>query len=310
MTLTLPLILSLTLKLIMQLTMQPSVPMKLTTRLIPLFVLVQFGLISAPIEAAVKRFRPPAVPDLGRTVGSLRGGASRGGAAKLCPELPIQPAAIAPRFWAIPGNSPGEVWQLVDGVEPKVSQPVSQSVSKPSSAQPISWVTTPESSLVTSREIVFGQTLNARPKFWFYSPYSLDRSRLTQFRLSTINPQTNRAEPLFANPLVVTTEKPGLFAVELPPGIDLQTGKLYRWSLTIRCGNEPAVSMSGAVARVTLPGAPPRSAKDSQPELLYYLDNNLWYDAVNLAATDRRQWKSLMEMVDLLDLADPRLFSN
>jgi hypothetical protein len=284
--------------------------MTLTTRLLPLLLLVQFGLSGEPIEAAVKRFRPPAVPDLGRTVGSLRGGASRGGAAKLCPELPIQPAAIAPRFWATPGNSPGTPWQLVDGLEPKGSQPVSQSVSKPSSVQPISLVTTPGSSLVTSREIVFGQTLNSRPKFWFYSPYSLDRSRLTQFRLSTINPQTNRAEPLFANPLVVTTEKPGLFAVELPPGIDLQTGKLYRWSLTIRCGNEPAVSMSGAVARVTLPGAPPRSAKDSQPELLYYLDNNLWYDAVNLAATDRRQWKSLMEMVDLLDLADPRLFSN
>jgi hypothetical protein len=293
-----------------------TLTMKLTTRLLPLLLLVQVGM-SAPTEAAVKRFRPPAVPDLGRTVGSLRGGASRGGAATLCPAPPIQPAAIAPRFWAIPGNSPGEVWQLVDGVEPKASQPVSQPVSKPaskpaskpSSVQPISLVTTSGSALVTSREIVFGQTLNARPKFWFYSPYSLDRSRLTQFRLSTINPQTNRTEPLFANPLIVTTEKPGLFAVELPPGIDLQTGKLYRWSLTIRCGNEPTVSMSGAVARVALP-SPPRSPKDSQNELLYYLDNNLWYDAVNLAATDRRQWKSLMEMVDLLDLADPRLFSN
>jgi Domain of Unknown Function (DUF928) len=306
----------------MQLPMQLSIPMTFTTRLIPVLVLVQFGLISAPIEAAVKRFRPPAVPDLGRTVGSLRGGASRGIAAKLCPEPPIQPAAIAPRFWATPGNSPGEPWQLVEGGAPKanpsvskpasqpISKPISQPISQPSSVQPISLVTTVGNPLLTSREIVFGQTLNSRPKFWFYSPYSLDRSRSTQFRLGIVNPQTSRTEPLFANPLIVTTEKPGLFAVELPPGIELQTGKLYRWSLAIRCGSEPAVSMSGVISRLTLPTAPPKSAKDSQPELLYYLDNNLWYDAVNLAATDRRHWKSLMEMVELLDLADPRLFPN
>jgi Domain of Unknown Function (DUF928) len=278
--------------------------------LLPLILLVQFGLASESIAAAVKRFRPPAVPDLGRTVGSLRGGASRSAAAKSCPVMPIQPAAIAPRFWAMPGNSPGEPWRIVDPVAPKVNQPIGQPVSqpRPSSAQPVALVSAAPS--LTNREIVFGQTLNARPKFWFYSPYTLDRSRSTQFRLSVVNPQTNSAEPLLTNPLPITTEKPGLFAVELPPGIELQTNRLYRWSLTIRCGNEPAAAMSGAIARVVLSGAPPKSAKDSQQELLYYLDNNLWYDAVNLAATDRRHWKSLMEMVELLDVADPRLFSN
>ncbi len=296
--------------------------LNITKHLLPLILLVQFGLASAPIEAAVKRFRPPAVPDLGRTVGSLRGGASRGMAAKLCPGMPIQPAAIAPRFWAMPGNSPGAPWQLVEGVAPssmgaKSVQPIAlaatsasaasaSATSAPATSAPITAAPT----AVTNREIVFGQTLNARPKFWFYSPYSLDRSRSTQFRLSVVNPQTNRTEPLLANPLLVTTEKPGVFAVELPPGIELQTSKLYRWSLTIRCGSEPSVAMSGAIARVALPSTPPKSAKDSQAELVYYIDNNLWYDAVNLAATDRRHWKPLMELVELLDLADPRLFPN
>lgn len=304
--------------------------MKVTPHLLPLLLLVQFGLISQPIEAAVKRFRPPAVPDLGRTVGTLRGGASRSIAAKLCPAMPIQPAAIAPRFWAIPGNSAGMAWQVVDGVAPNSVAPNSvtpnsvapnsvapnsmqPTLGQPTSVQPIALTTrsATATSPVTKRELVFGQTLNARPKFWFYSPYRLDRSRPTQFRLSIINPKTNQTEPLFANPLIVTTEKPGLFAVELPAGIELQTGNLYRWSLAIRCGgNESAVSLSGAISRLTLPTAPPKSTKDSQPELLYYIDNNLWYDAVNLAATDRRHWKSLMEMVELLDVADPKLFSN
>lgn len=262
-------------------------------RLLPLVLLVNVALVAnlavigGPIEAATKRWRPPAPPDLGRAAGSLRGGASRSTAAKLCPEASIKSAAIAPRFWAIPGRKAGESWQLVDPLS-------SNDATNPANGIP-------------PREIVFGQTLSDRPTFWFYSPYKLDQSRSAQFRLSRINSGSNKPDPLISNPTPIMTQKPGLFAVTLPAGLSLQVGQSYRWSLTIRCGSEPSVLMSGMIQRVSLPTV---AAKGSRDELLFYIDNNLWYDALNLAATDRRHWKSLLEMVDLLDVADPRLFPN
>jgi hypothetical protein len=257
--------------------------------LIPLLVGLTLGM-ARPIEAATKRFKPPAVPDLGRAVGSLRGGASRGTAAKLCPESAIRPAAIAPRFWAETGKTSGDPWKLV---EFNPTEPLK------------------------SREIVFGQTLSDRPTFWFYSPYSLTKSRPGQFRLSVINPKTNRPESPIVDLPAITTEKAGLFAVELPKGISLHAGQLYRWSFVIRCGREQPISLLGSIQRASLnapkfnpkfgPNSGPNSGQDA---LLFYLDNNLWYDAVNLAATDRRQWKPLLELVELLELTDPRLFPN
>ncbi|MDX2232264.1 MAG: DUF928 domain-containing protein [Leptolyngbyaceae cyanobacterium bins.349] len=157
---------------------------------------------------------------------------------------------------------------------------------------------------------VFGWTTAERPTFWFYVPYFPAN---TYGRLTL--EQANNQQVAYTVPLSGT---PGVIQVALPPtAATLSIGQPYRWYFNIYCQERLAGSIYGVIQRETVST---RMKSDltqaaARDRLLLYAANGFWFDALALAAEQRRinaqdaSWASLLEAVDLQGLAQEPVVS-
>lgn len=155
-----------------------------------------------------------------------------------------------------------------------------------------------------------GVTLSEYPTFLVYIPPSVQSNLQAEFVLEEaggIDIYTTVIQPL-------PTE--GIISITLPnnPSTEaLKIGQSYRWLLSIRGSDE---SLEGTIQRVQPSNTLREALKKAKPQELpsLYQQEGIWYEAISSLAELRRQnpsdpvlmeqWKSLLKLVDLEDLAD------
>jgi Domain of Unknown Function (DUF928) len=157
-----------------------------------------------------------------------------------------------------------------------------------------------------------GYTLAESPSFWFYQPYALGKGLGLEFVLKDSQDNLVHSQAIADRDIAA-----GIFKLSLPESVILETDQSYEWYVLVRCdatNAERFVFVNGAVRRLERPqlqtqigAASPATRTD------LYLSENLWYDAVNSAATQlqnvpqdanlRQQWTQILTEVGLADLA-------
>ncbi|MEG4345321.1 DUF928 domain-containing protein [Microcoleus sp. A003_D6] len=126
-----------------------------------------------------------------------------------------------------------------------------------------------------------GQTISAKPTFFYYLPVALDKT--VQFELAD-----ERDKTLYKKSFRMVTSRPGIVSVSL--GSDgnspaLEVGKNYQWYFTIKCNPKnyrDDVLVSGWINRTAL--APTvkteldRSGDDRRAKLSIFAQQGLWYE--------------------------------
>jgi hypothetical protein len=158
-------------------------------------------------------------------------------------------------------------------------------------------VTTPLTALIPTytlqngKDYLWGQTVDERPTFWVYVPYSLNASRPGELRL-----QETKANGTTVFTTVVsgiTTTAPGIVGVRLPANKTLKANQTYLWKFVIRCdpNNTSADQfVSTAVTRVQTSPALAKQLKNATPnqKAAIYAREGLWYDSVTAFASLRQ----------------------
>ncbi len=155
---------------------------------------------------------------------------------------------------------------------------------------------------------VEGQTIAARPTFWFYVPYTSADKFSAQFSL-----QDKQGREIYT----ITRTLPqssGIMSIRMPPTAPpLQVNQSYRWTLQLPCST-PAVSVWGWVQRVETPAAirSKLSTLSSPQKAALFAENGFWFDALTEVGLARRAnpqdaaianaWVSLLTQAKL-DLA-------
>jgi Domain of Unknown Function (DUF928) len=152
------------------------------------------------------------------------------------------------------------------------------------------------------------QTISAYPTFWFYFPQPALSAGIPTPTHSEFELQSQDHASILRVHLELpkTSGITGLLLRSLPK-YALESGKTYRWYLTVSCDPEDRTKylfLSGEIQRVSLPS----SAEDYTT----YIERGIWHDAIttlanlyskNPTAKLRADWVKLLHMVDLDDLA-------
>jgi hypothetical protein len=157
-----------------------------------------------------------------------------------------------------------------------------------------------------------GYTLARSPSFWFYQPYQLGKGQGLEFVIKDSQENLVHSQAIADQDIAA-----GMIKLSLPESVSLETNQSYEWYVLVRCdatNAERFVFVNGAVRRLERPdlqaqiGTIPPTAHAN-----LYLTENLWYDAVDAAATQlqnapqnndlRQQWTQLLDAVGLSDLA-------
>lgn len=166
-------------------------------------------------------------------------------------------------------------------------------------------------------EFFGGQTIEARPTFWFYLPYIADetlanepfQNQVAQFVLldETKHPVWNELMS------VELLEKPRL--VEYPLAYTLEINKPYSWYFSVICDSDklsrnPVVR--GWVERIEPTPALQTALKNAPrfEEYRAYAENEIWFEAVNSLVKIRRQFPSVNRDAWMSLLADFKVPDN
>jgi len=141
---------------------------------------------------------------------------------------------------------------------------------------------------------VGGETTEASPTLWFYTPYT--RSQGEGFARFMLLDEFNK--PVFENPIkLFLPESPGIISVSLPQQHSLLVEKPYFWYFSVICNlDRPSrnPSVNGWIRRVpSEPGQEPGKPDES---------NLAWYDLLNTLASARRQSPSKIDSQRYWDL--------
>ncbi|WP_190893716.1 DUF928 domain-containing protein [Nostoc linckia] len=124
-----------------------------------------------------------------------------------------------------------------------------------------------------------GSTVSEYPTFWVYVPNLPKDIRYAELVLQ------NEAEQKTIERTRYTLQStPGIVSVTVPskPQNSLKQGKVYNWSFRMVCNDGNSFDVGGIVERINLGSA---NTNDYQS----YLNNKIWYDALNNLAERRRR---------------------
>lgn len=143
-------------------------------------------------------------------------------------------------------------------------------------------------------------TVSEYPTFWFYVPYAPEDISYIEFELQ------NQEELMIYRTALELTEKPGIIKVTIPPDpkYSLKLNEDYRWYFKLDCAPDktegPDLVLEGWVQRKSQETVTPQ-------DYISYIENNIWYDAVNnlaerhSAASQNRElndaWTKLLESI-------------
>ena len=158
---------------------------------------------------------------------------------------------------------------------------------------------------------VFGSTVDERPTFWFYVPYTLTPAHRLEFVL-----QDENNNDIYKTSFTQSATSPGVVGVELPSTAGpLETGKMYHWFFSIECSPDDGVLVDGWVQRVPLNSLLERQLEQATPKerIALYANHHIWYEAVTALAELVRQnpenaqlredWIKLLQSIDLNAIA-------
>ena len=167
-----------------------------------------------------------------------------------------------------------------------------------------------------------GQTISAKPTFFYYLPVALDKT--VQFELAD-----ERDKTLYKKSFRMVTSRAGVVSVSL--GSDenspaLEVGKNYQWYFTIKCNPKNStddVLVSGWINRTAL--APTVKTEldrssDSRAKLTIFAQQRLWYEYLATLAQLRIEspsdaslalkWLEVLNSVELGNIAQEPLVTS
>ncbi len=186
-------------------------------------------------------------------------------------------------------------------------------------------VTTPLTALIATyrlangEDYLWGQTIDERPTFWVYVPYSLSASRPGELRLQET--QAN-GDKVLTTVVTVNGTSPGVVGVRLPVGKTLKPNQAYLWQFVVRCDPDNASAnqfVSTAVTRVQPSPVLANQLRNATPsqKAAIYAREGFWYDAVTAFASLRKanprdaqtntNWQTLLRTVHLDNLAGEQI---
>lgn len=166
---------------------------------------------------------------------------------------------------------------------------------------------------------LWGQTVDERPTFWVYVPYSLTANRPGELRLQETKAN---GDTVLITVATVTGTSPGVVGVSLPAGKTLKPNQAYLWQFVIRCDLNDASAnqlVSTAVTRVQPSPALAKQLRNATPsqKAAIYAREGFWYDAVTAYASLRKanprdaqtnsNWQTLLRSVKLDYLAGEQI---
>lgn len=167
--------------------------------------------------------------------------------------------------------------------------------------------------LIPNPKTNLGLTVIASPTFWFYIPTLPDSARSGEFVLQDLEDNN-----IYRTPITLPG-KSGIIGIRLPSNkkLPLETDKKYRWNFQVYCDSQKKSGyfwLEGWLKKVGLSPALENELKAVYPnDYIAYLDNRIWYEALNnLAelrlvhsqnAKLRDDWVELLESVELKNLA-------
>lgn len=129
-------------------------------------------------------------------------------------------------------------------------------------------------------------TVSAYPTVWVYVPYSA--KQLSQIEFILLN--SNERQTIYQTTIKLT-DKPGVIKITVPnnPKFALQPNQDYRWRLHLDCQPdrtvEPDLAINGWVRRLPADETLKAQLQSNPHPDQVYRKNNLWYDAIDTAAT-------------------------
>ncbi|MGI0488848.1 DUF928 domain-containing protein [Pantanalinema rosaneae CENA516] len=158
---------------------------------------------------------------------------------------------------------------------------------------------------------VWGNTTQAQPTFWFYTPYPQAADYSVRFELR----RDGASNSMYRTSLTLPNQ-PGIVRLQLPDTVSLEVNQRYRWFLTVDCqplSDATPVSVEGVIQRVAVNPDLSRSLTNTSAleQAALYAKAGVWYDALTILAELRQQdpqaatnWRTLLKEVGLGDLAD------
>lgn len=167
----------------------------------------------------------------------------------------------------------------------------------------------------SAAEVVLGTTIEERPTFWFYVPYSAAKG-LDTAKFVLLDADQN----LVSQPILVSLSgTPGIVSFHLPEAYSLEVDKLYNWYFSIVCDAAKPSRNPGVRGWVQRIAANPELTADLDrvaplERYIAYAENGVWFEMVtDLAenldrnptnATLQADWTALLEELDLAALQD------
>jgi Domain of Unknown Function (DUF928) len=157
-----------------------------------------------------------------------------------------------------------------------------------------------------------GYTLAQSPSFWFYQPYRLSEGHSIEFVLKDSQDNLVHSQAIEGSDTAT-----GIINLRLPDSVMLDTSQSYEWYLLVQCdatNSERFVFVNGAIRRLERPELQQRlTALTPIAQINLYGAENIWYDAVDAAATQMQDtpenpdthttWTQLLDKINLSDLA-------
>ncbi|HEY9640586.1 MAG TPA: DUF928 domain-containing protein [Coleofasciculaceae cyanobacterium] len=174
-------------------------------------------------------------------------------------------------------------------------------------------VTQPLTALVpTINGSVGGLTGTDHPTFWFYVPYALTADHPAEFVL------LDQHNKYVYQTTLIGGQNPdtGILGVTLPDTLTLTAGQSYQWVFMVNCEIDNPIFTRGSIQKITLNAPLAQQIAQAAPleKARLYAEHGIWFDALTTLAglkTDQptdpaiaAAWKSLLESVDLADVAD------
>ncbi|RMF25576.1 MAG: DUF928 domain-containing protein [Cyanobacteria bacterium J083] len=144
-------------------------------------------------------------------------------------------------------------------------------------------------------------------KLFFYIPPTQGKAEI-EFVLRDVQ------DNLIHEQILVTEGKAGIVALDLPTNLSTKSLKLnsnYRWYFSLICNPENRsqdIVLEGWIKQIQ-PDSSIKQSLSLSDKVDFYLEANLWYDALNLAAelkfnqTDNSKWLELLHSIGLSAVA-------
>lgn len=167
-----------------------------------------------------------------------------------------------------------------------------------------------------NKNFLWGKTLDERPTFWVYVPYSLTDKRPGELRLQET--KANR-DKVLTTVVTVTGTSPGVIGVRLPVGKTLKPNEINFWQFVVRCDPDDASSnqfVSSTVTLVQPSTALAKQLKQATPKqkVAIYAKEEYWYDYITTLGSLRKAnprdmqvnkaWQNLLRSINHDNIAD------